>query len=334
MKKVTIGLILFGTKYLKKSLPTLVNQDYQNIEFVFRDQEKDKWSAYELIKKELPEIAQKVKLSKEDNLFHSGGHNAIINEMDGDLYFCCSNDMLYPSDFVSKMVKAMEENPDCSFATPKILRWDYENDAKTSQIDSLGLGKTAWHHFYDIGQGEEDHQYKGEIWGTSGAMSVFSKKALESVKFVPSDGEPEYFDNFIHYKNDVDLSYRLRIAGNKPLLVQDVVVYHDRQAAKDSKKSLWVKQSSFFGEKVLMAKNFPSGGRGVMGRRDMRAARELNGVSRLWGGYGLWGRILTRIYHFLKTGFLLITTPQLFKEYKKLRKLRMAIEAKRRAIWG
>lgn len=308
MKKVTIGLILFGTKYLKESLPSLLAQDYENIEFIFRDQEKDKWTAYELIKNEMPEIFEKVKISKEDNLFHSGGHNAIINEMSGELYFCCSNDMLYPRDFVSKMVKALEENPDCTFATPKILRWDYENSVKTDFIDSLGLGITAWHHFYDIGQGEKDHKFEGEIFGTSGAMSVFTKEALESVKYQSPEGEPEYFDNFIHYKNDVDLSYRLRLAGNKPLLVQEAVVYHDRQAAKNSKKSLWVKQSSFFGEKLLMAKNyFP-------------------------GDFSLKDRILTALYHFAKTTFLLITTPQLFKEYSKIKKLRPAIAAKRKAI--
>lgn len=307
MKKVTVGVILFGTKYLKKSLPSLVNQDYENIEFIFRDQEKDKYSAYELITKEMPEIAAKVKLTKSENLFHSGGHNAIINEMTGEYYFCCSNDMLYPRDFVSKMVKAMEQNQEYSFATPKILRWDYENDQKTEFIDSLGLGKTSWHHFYDIGQGQKDHEFKGEIWGTSGAMSVFTKQALESIKFTPSDSNPEYFDNFIHYKNDVDLSYRLRLAGQKPLLVQEAVVYHDRQAAKNSKKSLWVKESSFFGEKLLMAKNFPI-------------------------KVSFFGRVLTRIYHFLKTSFLLLTTPKLFKQYKKLHQLKPAIEAKRKAI--
>ena len=311
MSKVTIGVILFGTKYLKQSLPSLIRQDYENIEFIFRDQEKDKWTAYKFVKTELPEIFEKVKLTKEDNLFHSGGHNAIINEMSGQYYFCCSNDMLYPSDFVSKMVKGLEENSEFTLATPKLMRWDYENNAKTDIIDSLGIGVKPWHHFYDIGQGEQDKgQYDElkEVFGASGAMSVFSKKALESIKYTPSEGTPEYFDNFMHYKNDCDLSYRLRWAGNRALLVQDAEVYHDRQAASDTKKSLWTRQSSFFGEKLLMAKNLSP------------------------GTLPLKGRILTAIYHFLKTTYLLVRSPQLFKEYSKIKKLRPAIEAKKRAI--
>lgn len=308
LKKITIGVVLFGTKYLKKSLPSLVNQNYPNIEYIFRDHEEGKYSAYEYIKNSLPEVFKKVKIIKGKNLFHSGGHNAIISQMSGEYYFCCSNDMLYPNDFVSKMIEGLEKNPSFSFATCKIMKWDYAHDKKTNIIDSFGIGATQYHHFYDIGQGEEDQgQYDNlkEIFGVSGAACVLTKKALDKIKFYNEKIEKnEYFDELIHYKNDVDLSYRLRWAGEKALLIQDVCVYHDRQTEKSFNKPFFIKASSFLGEKILMKKNYSN-------------------------EFPIGVRMKTTIYHFLKTAFLLITTPALFKELKKFKKLLPEIKKKK-----
>jgi len=291
MKKVTVGIILFGDKYLKKSIPSILNQDYENIEYIFIDQEEGKHSAYKFLKKEMPEIFDKVKLIKGGNLWHSGGHNKIINMMTGDYYLCASNDMLYPSNLLSTLIKEIQKNPDYSVTSCKLKRWDYLNNKKTNYIDSLGIAKTDYHHFYDMGQGELDNgQYKNlkEIWGISGALFLAKKEALEAIK-----DNGEYFDSRIHYKNDVDLSFRLKRAGQKCLLVQKLEAYHDRQVADKTKKTLWVKKSSFIGERILMQKNY-------------------------WPftkKYPLKVRIKTRIYHFLKTTYLLLTTPTLIKDF-------------------
>jgi hypothetical protein len=54
--------------------------------------------------------------------------------------------------------------------------WDFNPadgaDRKANVIDSCGIGITPSHHFYDIGQGEEDNgQYDKlkDIFGPSGA---------------------------------------------------------------------------------------------------------------------------------------------------------------------
>ncbi len=309
-KKVTIGMILFGTKYLKESLPTLIVQDHRNVEYIFRDQEEGEHSAYTYIKNHLPEVFKKVKITKGKNLMHSGGHNAIINEMTGEYYFCCSNDMLYPKDFISKAVQELEKNPQYSFATCKILKWDYEKNKKTNIIDSFGIAATQYHHFYDIGQGEEDKgQYDNmkEPFGTSGALSIFTKQALQKIKYKNEKGHNEYYDELMHYKNDVDLSYRLRWAGEKPLLIHTVTVHHDRQVQKQTEKTYKTKASSFLGERILMDKNY---------------SREFSAKI----------RAKTTIYHFLKKIYLLITNPKLFKELRKLKALRPQIQKKKQAI--
>jgi GT2 family glycosyltransferase len=330
--KITIGLILFnGERYLKYSLPSLINQDYPDIEYLFRDQSPN-GEAFEYIKKELPDVFSKVKIEKGPNLWHSGGHNALIRKMKGNYYFCCSNDMLYPNDFVSKIVTIMEDKENRRFgsATCKLMKWDFEEAqkgdieaSKTNIIDSCGIGLTKGHHFFDIGQGESDHtaySARKDIFGPSGALAVYRKEALDDIAFTNDKGEKEYFDELLHYKNDVDIAYRLQWAGYSSLFIPEIRVYHDRQVGtkinagiaiarlKDhAKKSEWVKGNSLFGQLVTLKKNFTK-------------SYSFEVRFRTW---------INRIIRFMHT---LIFNPGLLKQYALIRKFRSGINKKRNAI--
>ena len=126
-------------------------------------------------------------------------------------------------------------------------------------LDSCGIGLTQGHHFFDIGQGKKDEgQFDGtkEIFGASGALAVYRKSALNTVCYVSPEGRREYFDELLHYKNDVDLSYRLQWAGQKCLFIPSVRVYHDRQVDTKKRKSLATLESSLYGQLFVLKKNF------------------------------------------------------------------------------
>ncbi len=282
LPKVSIGLVLYkGEKYLKPCIKSLVDQDYPNIEFLIRDQSPNA-EAYEYIKNEIYGLSQKLKLERGVNLWHCGGHNALIRRMNGDYYIMCSNDMTYPRDFVSKIIQTLErpENRHYGFATCKLMVWDFDTELaegqKTNQIDSCGIGITPSHHFYDIGQGEEDKgQYDKmkDIFGPSGALSIFRKTALDDIAYKNQYGRMEYYDSLLHHKGDVDIAYRLQWAGHKCLLIPDIKIYHDRQATNlhqsrlltkrivkaRTDKPQWVKEDSFLGQQIVMKKNFIPG---------------------------------------------------------------------------
>ncbi|MBN2087849.1 glycosyltransferase family 2 protein [Candidatus Peregrinibacteria bacterium] len=331
--KVTIGVILFkGEKYLKHSLTSLVNQDYKNIEFLFRDQSPD-GEAYEYVKNEIPDVFSKVKLEKGGNLWHSGGHNALINQMKGDYYFCCSNDMLYESDFVSKCIKELEkpENKKFGSATVKLMKWDFEKaergdleGSKTRMIDSFGIGIAKNHHFHDIGSGETDQTpyfSLHRIFGPSGALAIFRKDALDEIEYKNEEGKIEYFDELLHYKNDVDLAYRLQWAGIPSLLIQSVNVYHDRQAGvfghtnfniinrlvSQAGKSKWVKANSFFGQLVVLKKNY-------------------------YKGFSWEVKIKTGISRLIRFLYVLFFDANSLRQYKQVNKFRREINLKRKAM--
>ncbi len=298
IEKITIGIILYkNTKYLKKCLKSLLSQTHENFELLLRDQDED-CEASQYLKNNYPDLIKdsRVNLSVGKNLWHSAGHNLLFSQMskNSDAYLCASNDILYEKDFLGKLVKTLNENLEYSIAVPKLKRWDFEyclnenkNFGKTNFIDSCGIGLHENHHFFDIGQGKKDTgQYDNikEIFGASGALFLARKSALEKVNF---------FDELIHYKNDIDLAYRLLWAGEKTCFVSDCVAFHDRQVCDNKSKPLWVKESSFFGHLVFLYKNvccmhFPISVR-----------------IKIW-----W-------YMIRATVFLLITEPRVLLQYKK-----------------
>jgi len=124
-------------------------------------------------------------------------------------------------------------------------------------IDSTGITINLARRGRDRGQWEEDKgQYDNqtEIFGVNGAASVFRKSALEKVKTpmvtnhysasrhplepqAAADGVEgsgfEYFDeDFFAYWEDLDLSWRMNLAGFKCSFVPKAVAYHKRAAGR------------------------------------------------------------------------------------------------------
>ncbi|MCD5382731.1 glycosyltransferase [Candidatus Gracilibacteria bacterium] len=271
IKKVSLGVIFYkNLKYIPKFLETIFNQKKFNgeIEYIFRDQDPEK-EVFFYIKKNFPEYFEKIKFFTKDGGFHSEGHNFLIKKSEGDLYFCLSNDMIYPENLVSKFVDFFEKNNE-KIATCKIKRWDFSIFAKTGNleksksnfIDSIGIGICENHHFYDIGQGEKDFgQYDNlkEIFGPSGAFFVCDKNFFEN----------NFFDekNIPHYKNDCDFSYKLNWQGISTKILTNIEVYHDRQLEGNGKKifgkikNLRERNDFFLGDSLkghlnLLKKNF------------------------------------------------------------------------------
>ncbi|MFH1012809.1 MAG: glycosyltransferase [Candidatus Peregrinibacteria bacterium] len=308
--KVTIGLVLYRgcEKYLGHSLPGLFNQDYPNVEFLIRDQSPN-GEIFDYIKNNLPQVFEKATIAKGENLMHSGGHNALMGQMTGDYYIAASEDMLYPPDLASQIVATLErpENRPFGSATVKLMQWDFENQEKTTVIDSVGIGLTRAHYFFDIGQGQKD---KGQ-WaaakplGPSGALGIYRKKALEAVRY-----QNEYFDPLLHYKNDVDLAYRLQWAGHPCLPIPCLKVYHDRQVSsrKNRKtRSRFDRENSFFGHLVVLKKN-----------TDKR--------------FSALTKLETWFYNTSKWLFASVFEPYLRKQYKEVKKHMPEIEARKKAM--
>lgn len=186
---LTAGILTHNDqKYLRRCLETLTDQNDlgeigKDWQIVILDNASTDRGYLEEVKQEFPEVM--IVFDEENNGF-AKGHNKIINRFPADFHAVLNNDILFEPDFLSKLVNALESDEQYSSATGKLLRWDFENDVKTDLIDTVGIGVTKSHRFFDIGQGERDEgqfDEREERFGGSGSAVVYRRSDLERVAY-------------------------------------------------------------------------------------------------------------------------------------------------------
>ncbi|KKR21777.1 MAG: Glycosyltransferase [Parcubacteria group bacterium GW2011_GWE2_39_37] len=272
-KEVYIGFISYGentAKYLPYFLPSINNQTFKYFKLITVDNSDDENNEnQQYINKNFPEIEI---IFAHKNLGFAKGFNLMIKKAidAGAKYFLALNpDMVFEADMVEKMLGTISSNNEVAAVMPKILKWDFENNKKTAITDSYGLIIDKRHRFFDDHQGlpnnEELNEAK-EIFGFTGAAVLLNLEAMKDMAY-----NHEYFDELMFmYKEDCDLSYRLRLAGWKIMLEPRAVAYHDRTAAivgqnmlnvalNRKNKNRQLKKWSFLNQLILLykIKNLP-----------------------------------------------------------------------------
>ena len=271
-EKIYVGFITYGestAKYLPYFLPSLERQSFRDFKILAVDnsEERENENA-RYIKNNFPEIGLRW---PGKNLGFAKAFNLMIKEAAeaGAEYFLTLNpDMILEPDMLKKMVEAAGKSENAGAVAPKILKWDFTANKKTSRIDSLGLALNKEHRFFDAHQGEIDKFDligEKEVFGFTGAAVLLNLKALEDVAF-DNGSRKEYFDELMFmYKEDCDLSYRLRLAGWKIILAPLAAAYHNRAVAprggtnlkialNRKNKSRQVKAWSFLNQWILLCK--------------------------------------------------------------------------------
>lgn len=158
------------------------------------------------------------------------GYNRGIGLATNPFVLILNQDLVLNENAVELLYTALLQRPQHAAVTPKMLR--LENSVKTCIIDSMGIGATRARRFYNIGEGKRDvgqYDFMSDIFGASGAAVLFRMEALRDVAEKKDDGSADFFDeNFFAYKEDVDLSYRLRHRGWGIAVIPDAILYHHR----------------------------------------------------------------------------------------------------------
>lgn len=269
--KLYLGFITCGdqtVKYLPDFLSSLDkhnNKDFtvlafDNSEIINNDNVK-------FIKANYPNIEL---MRDKGNIGFARGYNQMITRaiQNGAEYFLALNpDMILAPGMITEAMIAIQEDEKIGAVAPKILKLDFLNQQKTKFIDSYGLYITKEHRFSDRHQGENDFNFdKSEaVFGFTGAAVLFRINALVDVAFF-NGNYYEYFDELMFmYKEDCDLSYRLRLADWNIIFSPLSVVYHDRTASPKGEtfwqiilnrqnKSRQIKKWSFINHWILLLK--------------------------------------------------------------------------------
>ncbi|HPT08085.1 MAG TPA: glycosyltransferase family 2 protein [bacterium] len=173
------------------------------------------------------------------NLGFAKAYNLMLNwslQNKSDLFLVINPDVVFDDLFLEKLIMAHKLDNNIAVWVPKILYWNFNLNKKTDIIDSYGLGLNKFHHFFDLGQGKKQLQYlvenNREVFGFTGAGALFNlSQILISANLVGD--YLEFFDELMFmYKEDIDLSYRLQLAGKKIIFLPEAIMYHDRTLSK------------------------------------------------------------------------------------------------------
>lgn len=208
------------------------------------------------------------------NLGFCRAHNQGFNLRQSEFVLVMNPDIILEPDFLEQIMKAAikaKKEKIGSFG-PKLLKirsgdWECQEKIKTDILDSAGLKLLKNYHFVERGQGQKDQgQYDqvAKVFGLTGACVLYCRTALEEVK-IPKintarlrsrqtraaagaqfsnqikDLEKigEYFDeDFFAYQEDIDLAWRLQMAGWSSLYVPKAKAYHYRGTGLKEKPGL------------------------------------------------------------------------------------------------
>lgn len=191
-------------------------------------------------------------LRQEANLGFCAANNIGIRAL-GDIPFVLllNPDAVVTESFLAAAVGVLVAEPAIGALGPKLLKLDEATMQPTGRIDSAGIFLTRYGRIFDRGQGEIDTgQYDADgpvdVPALCAAAMLCRRAALETV----SDAGAVFDEAFFMYKEDVDLSLRLRAAGWRVVLDTGTVVHHRRGNDQIDRSSTppWVRRRSVANE--------------------------------------------------------------------------------------
>ncbi|TKB09327.1 glycosyltransferase [Desulforhopalus sp. IMCC35007] len=157
------------------------------------------------------------------------GFRSLTVENDDIVIFLNPDTFLNP-DAIVKIVEILTRDRSVGCVTGKLLGFDLGRGKPTGLLDSSGIFRKWYGRWYDRGQGEEDrgqYDFPQVVPAVCGALLCCR---IETVEVFAGD----IFDPaFFLYKEDIELSLRLRKSGWKLFYSPEIVAYHCRGWKED-----------------------------------------------------------------------------------------------------
>ncbi|MFW2368811.1 MAG: glycosyltransferase family 2 protein, partial [Desulforhopalus sp.] len=182
------------------------------------------------------------------------GVSALPDESTGMIIFL-NPDTFLPPTYIESALEVMEAHPEGGIVSGKLLGFDPKVKRPTGKIDSTGVFRRWYGRWYDRGQGENDtFQFDAveTIPAVCGALMCCRREALAPY------GTNVFDPDFFLYKEDIELSLRLRKKGWKLIFDPQLVGYHCRGWQDNRREMSYVLRLTAARNEVLLYRKHPS----------------------------------------------------------------------------
>lgn len=208
-----------GVNYLQKFLPSVLATQYDNYEVVVADNGSTD-DSLQALATSFPTV--KVITSPTNEGF-AGGYNWALKLIQADYYVLLNSDVEVTPNWIEPMVNVLEANPMHGACQPKLLSYNERSNfeyagAAGGWMDTLGYPFSRG-RIFDVC--EQDTQQYNDIapifWASGAAMMIRSKLFHDLNGFDAS---------FFAHQEEIDLCWRMHLAGYKAFCCPEAVVYH------------------------------------------------------------------------------------------------------------
>lgn len=253
-KNSSVAIVILnwnGKDFLKKFLPSVINTDYAEFEVIVADNNSTD-DSLDFLRDNFPQVKC---IKHKENYGFARGYNETLKDIKADYFVLLNSDVQVTPGWLTPVISHMDNNNDVAACQPKILSFENKNyfeyaGAAGGWIDKYGYPFCRGRVFDFCEKDEGQYNDIADIFWASGA-ALFIKSRV----FFEMNGFDPYF--FAH-QEEIDLCWRIQLAGYKIAVVPESVVYHvggGTLAKGNPLKTFY----NFRNSLIMLVKNLPSG---------------------------------------------------------------------------
>ena len=281
-----------GRKFLEQFLPSVMASAYENKRVIVADNASTD-DSIAFVKECYPHIEIIINGGNEG---FAKGYNTALKQVQSDYYVLLNSDVEVTPNWIKPVIDLMENDATIAACQPKLLSWHNKKQfeyagASGGWLDQFGYPFSRGRVFDVCEEDKGQYDTAAQCFWASGA-ALFIKAAV----YHAMGGLDEYF--FAH-QEEIDLCWRMQLAGYKIYVQPASVVYHvgGGTLPKGNSKKTYL---NFRNNLIMLTKNLPLAG--VLWKIPFRVG--LDAVSAwenlLKGDSGYFTAILKAHVHFFK----------------------------------
>ena len=217
---VAIVILNFnGRNYLERFLPSVLASTYAHKKVIVADNASTDDSIH-FIKEHFPSV--EILLNTQNDGF-AGGYNWALKHVEADYYVLLNSDVEVTPNWIEPIIDLMESDAAIAACQPKLLSYHQPQyfeyaGACGGWIDALGYPFSRG-RIFDVLEKDEHHydDVQQIFWATGAAMFIRSEV------FHAMHG---FDDSFFAHMEEIDLCWRIQLAGYKIYVQPKSQVYH------------------------------------------------------------------------------------------------------------